>query len=69
MTKYVYIVEEYDRWGYYYGDNGKVFWGEELADAFKEELIADESKREPGDSVFVLKCELVGFDSNETSKL
>ena len=34
MTKYVYVVSLFDRWGYYYNDDkDKVFWDEELAEA------------------------------------
>ena len=58
MTKYVYVVEDYDRWDYYQCNIDKVFYKKELADAFKEEL---------GEYAVVVKCELVGIDSDETS--
>ena len=59
MTKYVYVVEDYDRWGYYLGNVGEVFYKKELADALREKL---------GEFAVVFKCELVGMDADETSK-
>ena len=60
MTKYVYVVEEYDRWGYYQGNAGKVFYKKELAEAFQKEI---------GVHSYVEVCEHVGFDSDKTPKL